>query len=174
MTSRKRSPLHDFWHPRVEGQIRHTIGRHPEWFNLPIKTSAKRDCINSLAKRIVGEIVAALGYGGGNAGRHDGFCAPEQIDADAPYVSRRKGRRLRQCVASPMELTWYDAEIAVPEKGGATPYLIAYETANRRRIVTTAVWAGPKKGWVFLVRKLWNAKPERVKYWAAYPTPPSN
>lgn len=57
---RKHSPQHDFWHPRVEGQIRHTIGRHPEWFAEIIKTSEMRreSMVNSLAKRIVGEIVA--------------------------------------------------------------------------------------------------------------------
>lgn len=54
---RKQTPAHDFWHKRVEGQIRHTIGRHPEWFNLNERFS-KKSCINSLAKRIVGEILA--------------------------------------------------------------------------------------------------------------------
>src|SRR5438270_592784 len=74
MPRRKQSSLHDFWHPRVEGQIKHTIGRHPEWFRLPPKTSAKQDCISSLAKRIVGEIVAATTRGD-NAGLHESNCA---------------------------------------------------------------------------------------------------
>lgn len=51
---RKISPEHDFWHKRVEGQIRHTMSCHPEWFT----ERAERDCVNSLAKRIVGEILA--------------------------------------------------------------------------------------------------------------------
>jgi hypothetical protein len=58
MSSRKRSPLHDYWHPRVEGQIRHTIGQHPEWFAFKSPVH-QRACVISLAKRIVGEIVAA-------------------------------------------------------------------------------------------------------------------
>lgn len=56
---RKHSPLHDKWHKRVEGQIRHTINQHPEWFCL--KDAIIKDiCINSLAKRIVGEIVSGV------------------------------------------------------------------------------------------------------------------
>lgn len=57
MTMRKKTPEHDFWHKRVEGQIRHTIGRHPEWFNFE-EPYEKSNCVNSLAKRIVGEILA--------------------------------------------------------------------------------------------------------------------
>lgn len=55
---RKHSPLHDKWHRRVEGQIRDTIHAHPKWFSFK-NEGDKQDCINSLAKRIVGEIVAA-------------------------------------------------------------------------------------------------------------------
>lgn len=58
MTARKHSPLHDYWHTKVEGQIKHTIGCHPEWFNVTDRQ--KKQLINSLAKRIVGEIVASL------------------------------------------------------------------------------------------------------------------
>lgn len=54
---RKFTPEHNFWHRRVEGQIRHTMGRHPEWFNFKNPTD-QNHCINSLAKRIVGEILA--------------------------------------------------------------------------------------------------------------------
>ena len=57
MSKRKHSPLHDYWHPRVEGQIRDTIYHHPEWFHF-VTEQQKKDCINSLAKRIVGEIIA--------------------------------------------------------------------------------------------------------------------
>ncbi len=54
MSKRKHSPAHDFWHPRVEGQIRDAMHHHPEYF-APVARSA---VVNSLAKRIVGEIVA--------------------------------------------------------------------------------------------------------------------
>lgn len=47
------SPLHKKWHKRVEGQIRDTIHSHPEWFQGDIERMT-----NSLAKRIVGEIIA--------------------------------------------------------------------------------------------------------------------
>jgi hypothetical protein len=57
MTKRKYSPLHDKWHRRVEGQIRDTIEHHPHWFSFKDGTD-RNCCINSLAKRIVGEIVA--------------------------------------------------------------------------------------------------------------------
>lgn len=57
MTARKQGPIYDKWHRRVEGQIRHTIGQHPEWFNFESEVH-KRSCIIGLAKRIVGEIVA--------------------------------------------------------------------------------------------------------------------
>lgn len=59
MTQRKHSPAHDFWTPKVEGQIRHTIGQHPEWFTFKTEFD-KRTLVNSLTKRIVGEIVAAI------------------------------------------------------------------------------------------------------------------
>lgn len=57
MTMRKHSPLHDKWHRRVEGQIRCCMGEHPDWFNIMSETH-RRFVINSLAKRIVGEIVS--------------------------------------------------------------------------------------------------------------------
>lgn len=57
VTFRKHSSLHDKWHPRVEGHIRDCLRSHPEWFNQEAK-SFKKNFVNSLAKRIVGEIVA--------------------------------------------------------------------------------------------------------------------
>lgn len=58
----KYPPEYLFWKKRVEGQIRHTIHEHPEWFNLP--TVEIRDkCIRSTAKRIIGEIVAGTTSG---------------------------------------------------------------------------------------------------------------
>lgn len=47
------SPLHKKWHKRVEGQIRDAVHSHPEWFRGDIERMT-----NSLAKRIVGEIIA--------------------------------------------------------------------------------------------------------------------
>jgi hypothetical protein len=51
------SLIHKKWHRIIEGQIKGCINEHPEYFNI---THEKRrgDIINSLAKRIVGEIVA--------------------------------------------------------------------------------------------------------------------
>ncbi len=57
MTKRKHTPYHDFWHPKVEGQIRDTMYHHPEWFNFTTHKQ-KETIVNSLAKRIVGEILA--------------------------------------------------------------------------------------------------------------------
>lgn len=59
MTQRKHTPLHDYWHPRVEGQIRDCMHHHPLWFNLP-QPIYKKQYINSLAKRIVGEIIVGV------------------------------------------------------------------------------------------------------------------
>ena len=59
MTLRKQGNFFDKWHRRVEGQIRHTIGQHPEWFCFKNENDRIK-CINSLAKRIVGEIAADL------------------------------------------------------------------------------------------------------------------
>ena len=62
---RKHTPLHDFWHRRVEGQIRDTVYHHPEWFNVKKGSMECETLVNSLAKRIVGEIVAVSMYGDG-------------------------------------------------------------------------------------------------------------
>lgn len=75
MTTRKHSHLHDKWHPRVEGQIRDVLQAHPEWFN-PEAKGFKHAFVSSLAKRIVGEIVA------------DATLAAEQRDP-AAYVGSR-------------------------------------------------------------------------------------
>jgi len=50
-------PEYQFWRKRIEGQIRHTMNEYPEWFNLP-DDEAKNRAIGSMAKRIIGEIVA--------------------------------------------------------------------------------------------------------------------
>lgn len=90
MTRRKHSPVHDFWHPRIEGQIRHTIGQHPRWFRFNQKSSDERDCINSLAKRIVGEIVAAY-RSGDKTDSNDANCKNQGNVANAVTVSRQGG-----------------------------------------------------------------------------------
>lgn len=59
MTQRKHTPLHDKWHRRVEGQLRDTINSHPGWFSFKNEHDKNR-CINSITKRVVGEIVADL------------------------------------------------------------------------------------------------------------------
>lgn len=55
-------PEYLFWRKRIEGQIRHTIREHPEWFNLSNEEIRDR-CIRSTAKRIIGEIVAGTPTG---------------------------------------------------------------------------------------------------------------
>lgn len=73
MTKRKHTPLHDRWHRRVEGQIRDAMQAHPEWFN--VTSDRQREVIvNSLAKRIVGEIVAVCAMA----------TVPEGVVATAP------------------------------------------------------------------------------------------
>lgn len=52
---RKYTRAHQFWHPRVEGQIRDCMHKHPEFFRRTDDV-----VVNSLAKRIVGEIVACF------------------------------------------------------------------------------------------------------------------
>jgi hypothetical protein len=54
MTRRKHTPIDDFWHPRVEGQIRDAIYSLPEWFSFRSEAQ-KRTFVNSMVKRIVGE-----------------------------------------------------------------------------------------------------------------------
>jgi hypothetical protein len=83
MSGRKHTPLHDFWHRRVEGQIRDAIHSHPEWFNVTSE-SQKRTLVNSLTKRIVGEIVAAVGVAAERAG----------VGSNCPSASGSGGGRL--------------------------------------------------------------------------------
>jgi hypothetical protein len=55
--NRKHSPEHDFWHSRVEGQIKDVMRAHPEYFNADAN---QKTVLNSIAKRVVGEIVQAM------------------------------------------------------------------------------------------------------------------
>lgn len=64
------SLLHRKWHRRVEGQIRNCVNAHPEWFQ-----GDTNRMINSLAKRIVGEIVAGLELA--QSHHSDGSCLDE-------------------------------------------------------------------------------------------------
>lgn len=55
----KNTPLHQHWHKMVEGQINDCMAHHPKWFVFKDEAD-KETCVNSLAKRIVGEIVVAM------------------------------------------------------------------------------------------------------------------
>lgn len=57
MANRKKGSEYDKWHKRVEGQIRDCMASHPEYF-ADMDKRTRGNCINSLAKRIVGEIVS--------------------------------------------------------------------------------------------------------------------
>lgn len=76
---RKPGPFYDFWHPRVEGQIRDAMHAHPHWF-VGVSAKQKGDFINSLAKRIVGEIGAGCDL------------APEPPGSDCALGSGEGGR----------------------------------------------------------------------------------
>lgn len=82
------SPLHDKWHPRVEGQIRDCMQSHPEWFSVP--DNQLRHFVNSLAKRIVGGIVADLkvatnhGVVNGHCGAHEDGGSDAMVE---PHIS---------------------------------------------------------------------------------------
>ena len=67
MRPQDRSPLHAKWHPRVEGQIRDCMTQHPDWFTEKFRKH-QGVMVNSLAKRIVGEIVADSKVGGDTVG----------------------------------------------------------------------------------------------------------
>lgn len=63
MTSTNQSkykPEYLFWRKRIEGQIRHTMNEHPEYFTELAYTD---NMIGSMAKRIIGEIVAGIAAG---------------------------------------------------------------------------------------------------------------
>ncbi len=78
MSRRIKSPLHALWHRRVEGQIRSCMQEHPEWFNFS-NEGTRASCVSSLAKRIVGEIVAAGTVVATKQGEHGISCAPLDV-----------------------------------------------------------------------------------------------
>lgn len=55
-------PEYQVWRNRIEGQIKHAMNEHPEWFNLRTQEIKDR-AIRSIAKRVIGEIVAGTGSG---------------------------------------------------------------------------------------------------------------
>lgn len=48
-------PEYLFWRNRIEGQIRHTMNEHPEFFT---EAAYEDNMVGRMAKRIIGEIVA--------------------------------------------------------------------------------------------------------------------
>jgi hypothetical protein len=53
----RRRALVAFWRPRVEGQLRDVMFAHPDWFTDKARRN-ERSIVRSIAKRIIGEIVA--------------------------------------------------------------------------------------------------------------------
>jgi hypothetical protein len=80
-------PEYLFWRKRVEGQIRHTINDHPEWFNLPDDEAYGR-CVRGMAKRIIGEIVAVTASGDSMRRHETGLvCCAKNDGAQVPSAS---------------------------------------------------------------------------------------
>ena len=57
--ARFKSDEHERWHRRVEGQIRDCMNMHPRWFQ-GVTESDRANFTRSLAKRIVGEVIAEM------------------------------------------------------------------------------------------------------------------
>lgn len=55
-------PEYQAWRKRIEGQLKHAMNEHPEWFNLPTQEIRDRAC-RSIAKRVIGEIVVGINSG---------------------------------------------------------------------------------------------------------------
>jgi len=77
-TNHKINPSYAWWRKRIEGQIRHTINEHPEWFNLP---DDKDRPVRSMAKRIIGQIIAATEGGDNPAGSVQTRVRPAEDDS---------------------------------------------------------------------------------------------
>lgn len=58
-------PEYLFWKKRIEGQIRHTMYEHPEFFT---EEAYKDNLVGRMAKRIIGEIVAGSCAGDNSKG----------------------------------------------------------------------------------------------------------
>ena len=91
---RYKTPLHQAWHRRVEGQIHDAMHQHPEWFTAD--TKKHKAIARSVAKRIVGEIVAVASLAmvpaadGSGTGADGGTCA-------CSYRGRRRPGGVIQC-----------------------------------------------------------------------------
>ena len=104
MTLRKHSAAHDYWHPRVEGQLRDAIKQHPEWFAFATDRQ-RRAAVNSMAKRIVGEIVACFH----DAPRAGGGVAkvPSSVGSDRGFQVRSDGGGVaHNCLAADAWGAW--------------------------------------------------------------------
>jgi hypothetical protein len=62
MQSKPIKPEYQAWRKRIEGQLRHAMNEHPEWFNVPTREIKDR-AIRSIGKRVIGEIVAGTPSG---------------------------------------------------------------------------------------------------------------
>lgn len=167
---RKPGPIHDFWHPRVEGQIRDAIYSHPEWFNLRDEAE-KRTFVNSLAKRIVGEI-AAVSNMAARSGEVIAVCLPP-VAADGgcvPAVSR-EGGVWHDAPLPRAEGGWIDCRDRLPPvpKRAKGPFLVTYQPERGKPFVTTAFFT--PIGWIFQVNRLRRGLSERVTHWQEFPDP---
>lgn len=127
MTKRKQGAIYDKWHRRVEGQIKDVMLHHPEWFNIADE-EAKKWCINSLAKRIVGEIVADIRL----VTSDDGMapkCADHQKDDGERIMSSSRDGVVSHCSVSDTQeerlpRLWEVVKVCLP---GETPFAICLE-----------------------------------------------
>lgn len=88
-TTKPIDPRYQAWRSRIEGQIKHAMNEHPEWFRYENQEEKKRIC-RSIGKRIIGEIVAGIttgaktnidavcGAGIGNNGAMENNCGPKE------------------------------------------------------------------------------------------------
>jgi hypothetical protein len=169
--ARKKTLIHDFWHPRVEGQIKDAMNAHPEWFAKTHTT-----VVRSIAKRIVGEIAAAtcgvaaipngvasldcaasVGAGGGSL--------PNTV------ASREGGGKPPASLLLPKR-EWIAVKERLPQmpKGASRPMPVVYKAGSNQRRITYAIFT--PKGWIFPAGKFKNFRSERVTHWMPMPKPP--
>jgi len=95
MTKAKYLPEYLFWRRRIEGQIKHMINEHPEYFNFG-NDVARGKCIRSMAKRIIGEIVAGR-FTGNNPAEGERIALGSEPECGATARSCRIRRPLVEC-----------------------------------------------------------------------------
>lgn len=61
----KYPPEYLFWKKRIEGQVKHTMYEHPEFFT---QIAYEKNLVGRMAKRIIGEIVAGMASGNSSEG----------------------------------------------------------------------------------------------------------